>query len=275
MTSSSPRSLSDWLNYIEALHPSEIEMGLERIKKVYRKLPQFPENLAVVTVAGTNGKGSTVASIEALAKSKGLSVGSYTSPHILTYNERVQINQVPVSDDTLVNAFHLVESARGDVQLTYFEFGTLAAFVILAASEIDIAVLEIGLGGRLDAVNIVDPDVAVVTTVDMDHEGWLGTTREAIATEKAGIVRKGATFICGDENPPQALLDAANIAQRSLMRGTQFDLLAMPGDRWQIRWQSKGNDRLMVLPDGLPVLPQNLLNGVQAFSELGYELTDA
>ena len=175
--------LSQWLEYIQRQHPESIELGLDRVREVATRLGLGRPAAQVITVAGTNGKGSTVAFIQAIAGAGGWKVGAYTSPHLLRYNERVRIEAEEVSDDALVAAFAAVEAARGDTPLTYFEFGTLAALWLFQRASLDLAVLEVGLGGRLDAVNLVDADVAVVTTVDIDHADWLGSDRESIGYE--------------------------------------------------------------------------------------------
>ena len=181
--------LDDWLAWQSKLHPKEIELGLARVAEVWQRLR--PEGLAcrVVTVAGTNGKGSCVAMLEAIYRQAGYHVGAYTSPHLQLYNERIRCNGSLVSDERLCLAFERVDQARRGQALTYFEFGTLAALDVFAEASLDLAILEVGLGGRLDAVNIVDPDVALITTVDLDHTDWLGGTREEIGLEKAGIIR--------------------------------------------------------------------------------------
>jgi len=188
MRENSPANLADWLTYLETLHPKTIELGLERVDAVKTALqltPSFP----VILVGGTNGKGSTCAYLEAMLTAAGYRVGLYTSPHLLHYNERVRIDNREVDDAALCTAFSAVETARGTVSLSYFEFGTLAAMWLLARAGVDVAVLEVGLGGRLDAVNVFDPECAIVTSVDIDHTDYLGDTREKIGFEKAGIFR--------------------------------------------------------------------------------------
>ncbi len=184
-----PTTLADWLDYIERQHPASIDMGLERVRAVAAAMGLGAPAKRTIVVGGTNGKGSTVAFIEAIARAAGWKVGAYTSPHLLRYNERVRIDGQDVDDAALVAAFNTIEAVRGEITLTYFEYGTLAALQLFADAGLDLAVLEVGLGGRLDAVNIVDADVAVITTVDIDHAEWLGEDREAIGTEKAGIIR--------------------------------------------------------------------------------------
>ncbi|HJP98129.1 MAG TPA: Mur ligase family protein, partial [Rhodanobacteraceae bacterium] len=189
-------------------------MGLERVGEVWRRMGAPRPAPVVITVGGTNGKGSTVAFLEAMLRAGGMRVGAYTSPHILRYNERARVDGAPVADATLVGAFGRVEAARvGDsseaIPLTYFEFGTLAALDVFARSDLEVALLEVGLGGRLDAVNIIDADCAVVVTVDLDHMEYLGPDRESIGREKAGIFRAGKPAIVGETNPPQSLLEHA------------------------------------------------------------------
>ncbi len=208
-------TLNEWLAWLETLHPAEIELGLSRISSVactlgFAPLMQprdesAPVACKLITVAGTNGKGSFVTSCEALFAHAGKTTGAYTSPHILAYNERIRINGAPVSDATIIHAFERIDLARGDLTLTYFEFSTLAAALIFRDAGVDYWLLEVGLGGRLDAVNCFFPDVAVITSIDLDHQNWLGDTREAIAVEKAGIIRSGIPVVCAEPNPPENL----------------------------------------------------------------------
>ena len=202
--------LADWLAHISQLHPAEIELGLERVHQVYRRMPT-PLTATVVTVAGTNGKGSTVAMLEAALLQSGVSVGAYTSPHILRFNERIRIHGVDVDDAALVQAFAEVDAARQDVALTYFEFTTLAAFSLLAQADLDVVVLEVGMGGRLDAVNIIDADIAIITSIGLDHTDWLGATVELIGREKAGIMRAGRPVLLGQNLPGSVFEEAARI----------------------------------------------------------------
>ena len=209
-------NLQDWLSWIESCHPSEIELGLERMGQVFQNLNcQFPST-KIVTIAGTNGKGSCVAALEHLLLKHGLKVGCYTSPHFLRYNERVRINGSEVEDQNLIEAFALIDHARGDIPLTYFEYGTLAALVIFTQLAPDVVILEVGLGGRLDASNIVDADIGVVTNIDLDHQDWLGSDLEVIGREKSGIYRAGSIAICADPNPP------ASVAETALQLGAEF-----------------------------------------------------
>ena len=207
-TLAKPNSLNEWLAYIEALHPKPIAMGLDRVKTVADKL-QLKSNFPIITVAGTNGKGSSCEMLSQIYSEAGYRVGCYTSPHLINYNERVRVNHQEISDEELCAAFEAVEAARGEVALTYFEMGTLAAMWHFCRAHLDIVILEVGLGGRLDAVNIFEPACAIVTTVDLDHMEYLGETREKIGFEKAGIFRENKLAICGDENPPVSLVNYA------------------------------------------------------------------
>lgn len=227
-----PRSLGGWLAHIEALHPrgsAGVELGLERVAEIKARLGQT-EFCPVILVAGTNGKGSTCAMLERILLAAGYRVGLYTSPHFLDYNERVRIDGRAASDEQLCAAFSLVEAARGDTPLTYFEFGTLAAWEVFAAAAPDAIILEVGLGGRLDATNVYQPACCIVTGVDLDHMDFLGADRESIGREKAGIFRAGVPAICGDPRPPQSLLDHADgIDARPHLIGREFGYLRQEG----------------------------------------------
>jgi dihydrofolate synthase/folylpolyglutamate synthase len=214
-----PRTLPDWLGYLERLHPKTIDLGLERVKQVKSDLdlrPAFP----IITVGGTNGKGSTCAMLEAILGSAGYETACYTSPHLLRYNERVRINRRNASDEALCGAFHAVESARiaSGASLTYFEFGTLAAMRLFSQARVDVAILEVGLGGRLDAVNSFDADCAVLTSIDLDHMDYLGDTREKIGREKAGIFRRGKAAICSEPDIPESIGCYASSIGADLLR---------------------------------------------------------
>jgi len=198
-------TLNDWLLWQQALHPRAIELGLERVGAVADRMGLRPASHGVITVAGTNGKGSTVALLAAALGQAGYRVGAYTSPHLLRYNERVRVQGREAGDRELCEAFARVDAARGAVSLSYFEFGTLAALDVFRRRSVDVAVLEVGLGGRLDAVNILDADAAVVTTVGVDHVEWLGGDREAIGREKAGIFRPGRAAVCADPDCPASV----------------------------------------------------------------------
>ena len=197
--------VSQWLAWQETLNPKEIELGLERVRRVAERLDLLNPDYKLISVAGTNGKGSCVAMLSSIYTRSRYQTGAYLSPHLLKYNERIRINDTDVDDVRLCQAFQRVDDARDGVQLTYFEFGTLAALTIFAESSLDVVILEVGLGGRLDAVNVMDTDVAVITSIDIDHVDWLGDNREQIATEKLGISRPRHPLVCGDSDPPTVI----------------------------------------------------------------------
>lgn len=244
--SSAPTSLAGWLEYIERLHPQNIALGLDRVQLVRRSLglaPSFP----VVTVGGTNGKGSVCAMLESILHCAGYRVGCYTSPHLIRYNERVRIARTEVPDGDLVRAFAAVESARGEVPLTYFEMGTLAALWLFSERRIEVAVLEVGLGGRLDAVNAFDADCAVVVTIDIDHVDFLGGDREMIGREKAGIFRAGRPAVCADPAPPASLVGHAQETGTRLLRiGVDFGV-TVQDRQWQY-WGPRGRRNALPYP---------------------------
>ncbi len=221
------QSLSDWLAFIERQHPQPIALGLDRVVEVFSRL-NTGISCPIVTVGGTNGKGSTCAMLEGILRAAGYRTGLYTSPHLLRYNERVRIGGREAGDEALVEAFAAVESARGSVALTYFEFGTLAAFYLFAREKLDAVILEVGLGGRLDAVNVLDADCAVLTSVGIDHVEFLGDSREAIGGEKAGIFRPGRPAIVADPSPPESVLKAN---ARLLLLGRDFGYVPQ-GTQW-------------------------------------------
>lgn len=216
-----PAALAGWLERISQLHPAEIELGLERVRQVYQRMPKRLM-ATVVTVAGTNGKGSTVAMLETALLQSGSKVGAYTSPHILRFNERIRIQGVDVDDAALVQAFVEVDTARQHVALTYFEFTTLAAFHLLAQAGLDVVVLEVGMGGRLDAGNIIDPNIAIITSIGLDHQAWLGDTVDAIGREKAGILRAGKPALLGRDMPSSVFEVAADIGAKVCCFGPDF-----------------------------------------------------
>jgi dihydrofolate synthase/folylpolyglutamate synthase len=226
-------TLSEWMTWIETLHSTEIDLGLERIKLVAGQLGVLTFNCPIIVVAGTNGKGSTVFGLEAIYRSAGYKTGLFTSPILFKQNEQVRINGCMVSDERLCQAFAQVADARKEVPLTPFEFCTLAAFTIYKQQSLDILILEVGLGGRLDAVNIVNPDLSIVTSIDLDHMDWLGDTREKIAYEKAGIFRENRPAICGDFHPPQTLIDVA-IEKKSPLycQGRDFNAQLTSSSQW-------------------------------------------
>lgn len=236
-----PTTLPAWLALLESRHAETvINMGLDRVLAVKERL-QLSFSCPVIMVAGTNGKGSTCAMLESVLLRAGYKVGLYIKPHFLDFNERARVNGELASDEVLVDAFHAVEAVRGDTPLTYFEFTTLAIMKLLAGAGMDVVILEVGLGGRLDAVNIVDADVAIVTSVDIDHTDYLGDTREKIGFEKAGIFRAGKTAICSDPVPPQSLIDHANAIGADLwLMGRDFNYA---GDKQQWNYGGRSQRR--------------------------------
>ncbi|MFB9068908.1 bifunctional tetrahydrofolate synthase/dihydrofolate synthase [Pseudofulvimonas gallinarii] len=267
--------LEQWLARLERAHPRGIDMGLERVGAVWKALGAPRPATRVITVAGTNGKGSTVAFIEAAARACGLRVGAYTSPHLLRYNERIRIDGTDAGDAGIVAAFERIEAARDGISLTYFETGTLAALLLMAEAGLDLAVLEVGLGGRLDAVNIIDADVAVVTTVALDHQDWLGDTRDLIAREKAAVARKGRPLVVGEREAVPALVEtAAAIGARILRLGVDFDVLpasAEQGETAQFLSAPLAGDAaipLPALPLSAPVQHDNAATALAALLAL-------
>ncbi|MEM6998401.1 MAG: bifunctional tetrahydrofolate synthase/dihydrofolate synthase [Pseudomonadota bacterium] len=228
--------LDKWLEWQESLHFTAIELGLERCRRVANNMGLLKPPYNVISVAGTNGKGSSITLLDKILRNANYKVGRYTSPHLLKYNERICINGKEVSDSELCESFDRIDRARGEISLTYFEFGTLAALDIFRQHNVDIAVLEVGLGGRLDAVNILDADVALITSIDIDHQQWLGDTRESIAREKAGIFRNKALAICSDPNPPQSLLDCAEALGTPLSVASRDYQYSTNDNTW--RWKS-------------------------------------
>ena len=227
-----PENLPEWLSYLEQLHPKNIALGLERVALVKRALG-LSFSIPVITVAGTNGKGSTCAMLEAILNDAGYRVGCYTSPHLLRYNERVRVSRIEITDANLCAVFAAVEQGRNNVALTYFEFGTLAAVLHFVQSRVDAMILEVGLGGRLDAVNVFDADCAIVTSVDIDHIDYLGDTREAIGFEKIGIARQNKPVICGEPDIPVSILNFAEKSGTLLYRvGHEFSY-EQTGVQWQ------------------------------------------
>jgi dihydrofolate synthase/folylpolyglutamate synthase len=277
-----PQTLSDWLALLETRHSKEIDMGLDRVNQVKQRLA-ITYDCPLIVVGGTNGKGSTCAMLESVLMQAGYRVGLYSKPHFLDFNERARINGEMVSDAVFVETFAAVEAMRGDISLTYFEFTTLAIAKLLADAKLDVVILEVGLGGRLDAVNVFDADVSIVTSVDIDHVDYLGDTREAIGFEKAGIYRTGKTAICADPVPPQSLLDhAASIGADLWLFGRDFNY---SGDKQQWNYGGRSQRRnslgypslrganqllnasavlaaLEALKDRLPVGAQEVRNGL-------------
>lgn len=284
------KTLSDWLAHCERLHPKNIDMGLARVKTVAERM-DLRFDCPVITVAGTNGKGSTCAMLESILGQAGYRTGVYTSPHLVHFEERLRLQGEAVKADDLVASFERVEQARvadAEISLTYFEFSTLAILDQMARAHLDVAILEVGLGGRLDAVNIIDPDCAVITSIDLDHMEFLGHDREAIGREKAGIMRTGRPVIVSDPMPPQSVLDYATEIDADLWRfGVDFNF---SGDKLQWGWAGRGRRygglaypalrganqlvnasgvlaALTALREQLPVTAQAVRNGL-AFVEL-------
>jgi len=224
---SNPDNLQGWLALLEKRHTKTIDLGLQRCGEVFRRLGSPRPATTVFTVAGTNGKGSTVAYLSAFAAATGQRFGSYTSPHILEFNERICVMGTPVSDNCLVQAFEQIEHARDEVSLSYFEFTTLAGFLILSEANLNVAILEVGLGGRLDTVNLIDADCAVITPIGLDHQDYLGSDVESIAAEKAGIIRTYKPVVCSQAQPPKAILNkAAELLAPVYQRGRDFEIQA-------------------------------------------------
>lgn len=258
-------TLDDWLRWQETLHPRTIELGLDRVRAVLRRLRPEPPPFAVITVGGTNGKGSCVALLDAILRAAGYRVGAYTSPHLLRYNERIWIDGMEADDAALGQAFARIDTARGDNSLTYFEFGTLAALELFREARVEVAVLEVGLGGRLDAVNAVDADAALVVSVGIDHVDWLGADRDGIGYEKAGIYRPGRPAICADSDPPRRLVDHAE-GIGALFRRVGHDYgFARNGPTW--RWWSD-ESRLDELPPPALAGEHQISNAAAALATL-------
>jgi dihydrofolate synthase/folylpolyglutamate synthase len=284
-------TLSEWLAYCEQLHPHAIDMGLDRVKTVAQRM-QLRFECPVITVAGTNGKGSTCAMLESILGQAGYRTGVYSSPHLVHFEERLRLNGASIAASALLPGFEAVERARlhngEEISLTYFEFSTLALFEVMRHSQLDVAILEVGLGGRLDAVNVIDPDCAVITSIDLDHTELLGPDRESIGFEKAGIMRANIPVVVSDPVPPQSVLDRAQALGADLWRvGTDFNVA---GDPQQWGWAGRGRRysglaypalrganqlvnaagvlaALTALRDKLPVTAQAVRNGF-AFVEL-------
>lgn len=257
-------NLTAWLDYLETLHPKAIDLGLERVRQVAVKLDLLPFPQFVITVGGTNGKGSCVALLESILLAQGYTAGAYTSPHLLQYNERIRINAQSVTDETLCNAFDLIERARGNTSLTYFEYGTLAALLLFKQADLDVVILEVGMGGRLDAVNIIDANIALISTIALDHTEWLGTDREAIGYEKAGIMRTHKPVVSGDFATPASIRDYAQSIAAPLYCPTESFTYQANTATWD--WFSK-QQTLSNLP--LPAIElQNAATVLQAIELL-------
>lgn len=234
------KRLEQWLKWQEGLHFTAIELGLERCRQVAANLGLLRPAHGVISVAGTNGKGSSVVLLDEILRAAGYRTGRYTSPHLLRYSERICVNGREIGADELCAAFERIDRARAGISLTYFEFGTLAALALFRAHQVEIALLEVGLGGRLDAVNVLDADAALITSIDLDHQQWLGDSRERIAREKAGILRNRAPAVCSDPNPPRAILDCAGALGAPLSLPGRDYFYAINGDHWD--WRSAATE---------------------------------
>lgn len=259
---SSEASLQQWLDYLLAIHPSEIDMGLARVSEVARRMSLLTLGAAkVITVGGTNGKGTTCVMLESMLAQAGKRVGVYSSPHLLRYNERVRICGQDASDAALIAAFCEIEAARGSISLTFFEFATLAALQLFKAAQLDVVILEVGLGGRLDATNIIDADVAVVTAIDLDHQDYLGNTRDAVGYEKAGIFKAGRPAVVGEPNLPQTVVQVAKEKGAQLLAVGQAFNYQRTGELWQFHGR-------FIQVDNLPVPNLPLPNAATALAAL-------
>lgn len=260
-------SMDSWLAYLQSIHPSSIEMGLERVNQVFQRMQIEFGDSRIITVGGTNGKGTTCAFVEQGVLSKGQKVAVYSSPHLLDYRERVRVNGEMLSEQDHIDAFMQVESARTDISLTYFEFATLAAFSLIARQHCDVILLEVGLGGRLDAVNIVDSHIAVITSIDLDHQDWLGDTRELVALEKAGILRHSRPAVIGDTNPPDSLKEKIQALDcQAYSQGHEF------GYKQSLKSWSWQSDSVIFTDLPLPHIPlQNASTSLQVLKLLGYQ----
>ena len=264
--------LSVWLDYLLAIHPTEIDMGLERVTQVATRLGVLSlGSTKVITVAGTNGKGSTCRMLEQIMRAAGYRVGVYSSPHILNYNERVRIDGVDAPDSDFISAFETIEAVRGDTSLTFFEYATLAGLLLFKQAKLDLVILEVGLGGRLDATNIIDADVSVVTAIDLDHQAYLGDTRELVGREKAGIFRQNRPAIVGDAEMPASVVEVANEKGALLKAVGQAFSYKQTSTGWDFcgeHWQFEG------LPKPQLPLP-NAATSLAALEQLWPELSEA
>lgn len=268
------KNLEQWLAFFEANHPTEIDMGLARVQAVAQRLDVLKPAPLTLLVAGTNGKGSTVTICSSILNAAGMNVGSYMSPHLHLYNERVRINGEPVSDELLIESFEIIDEIRDEISLTYFEVGTLSALYIFKKCQLDAAVLEIGLGGRLDAVNIVEPNGAAVTSIGLDHQDWLGNDIDSIAFEKAGVYRANQAAVCGERHASSRLIEHADhIDAHLLMKGRDFDFQVSQSS-WS--WQGVNSQGEKIVLDGLsiPSLPlENAATAVQLLLQVCPQLT--
>lgn len=262
-------SLDQWLERLEQLHPTEIDLGLTRVKQVAQRLNCLKPAPLTIIVGGTNGKGTTSALLVALLRAQGLKVGAYNSPHIHRYNERISINGIEASDTDICQSFRKIEAQRQDISLTYFEFGTLAALCHFQAQQVDACVLEVGLGGRLDAVNMVDADISIVTSIGLDHQSYLGDTLELIAYEKCSIARQDKWLVCGQPNPPEtAAQTVAKIGGKICQRNQDFFIEACDtGFELRFKYQSKEQHWLLPVAH---IPHHNIASAIQALALIGH-----
>ncbi|MBA6412043.1 bifunctional tetrahydrofolate synthase/dihydrofolate synthase [Parahaliea sp. F7430] len=270
----SDNDLGLWLQRLEQRHPNEIDLGLERVGEVAERLGLLPLTVPVLTIAGTNGKGSTAAALESLLLQLGRRPGVFSSPHLLRFNERIRVAGFEASDEDIVAAFARIEEARGDISLSYFEFATLAALLVFRSDAADVVVLEVGLGGRLDAVNIVDASVAVITSIALDHQQWLGDDIDAIGREKAGVLRAQRPAVIAEPAPSEGLLQAiAESAAEPYFIGRDFFCDEQAGT-WQARVRSADGSLIELEPQPQsPIIATNLCAALQALSLLGEDVT--
>jgi len=270
----SKKNLEQWLSFLESNHPTEIDMGLDRVRTVAQRLDLIKPTPITLLVAGTNGKGSTVTITSSVLQQAGLSVGSYMSPHLHRYNERVRINGECVSDKEIIESFEVIDKARAEISLTYFEFGTLSALYIFKKHHLDACVLEIGLGGRLDAVNIVEADGAAVTSIGLDHQDWLGSDIAQIAYEKAGVYRTQKPAICGQRNVPESLPKHAKSINAPLyLKGVDFDYVQNP-QSWSWKGKNSSGETIELNDLALPSLPiENAATAIQLLIQIKPDLT--
>lgn len=239
-------NLNDWLDWQTSLHPKSVDLGLERISEVWSRLSCHHEAF-VITVAGTNGKGSSVAMLEAILLNAGYRVGCFTSPHLVRYNERIKIDGNEASDEAVCEAFEAIDKSRDDISLTYFEFGALAALHLFEKARVEVMILEVGLGGRFDAVNIIDADAALVTAIGIDHQEWLGNDREVIGREKAGIFRKGQLAVfSGNDMPESVNMESEQRGCRLLVAGEDYQFIS-DGQQWSLKSEA-GNRHALPIP---------------------------
>jgi len=268
-------SLDSWLEYISGVHPREIDLGLDRIARVAGRLLTARPAKQIITVAGTNGKGSNVAAMEAVLLANNYSVAAFTSPHIHCFNERIRVNGKSVSDDVLIDGLIAIEANRSDESLSYFEYSALLAFYIFSKADMDVALLEVGLGGRLDAVNLIDADIAVISSIALDHQDWLGSDLDGIAAEKAGIIREGKPVVCSEENPRSTILERAELLSSKLYIAQQhFSLHSEVGNNaWKWQGQDQAGEAVHCGAfTNRSLHPSNLASALQTLALLPLEL---